>query len=278
MKFIRAFCIALSMYSRIPVPHFEWKEEDMKYPIVFFPFVGVIVSILQMLFFRYFKSWELPLITSAVIMCIIPFAVAGWIHMDGYMDTEDALASGKDREGMLQIMKDAHTGAKAVISMIIYCAILFAAVYTMLFAASERPASLILFNGISEPVNNKKIPLVWGLGFILSRVMSAMAAVSFECADKKGTLYRFSGKGKKDTSGICRCILIIWLAVTVAFMLNEDLMAGSVIVLVMLLIFIHYWAFTKKRFGGITGDTAGWFLCRAELWMSVTAAFIAVIR
>ena len=38
---MRAAIIAFSMYSRIPMPMFEWKEEDMKYAMCFFPLVGV---------------------------------------------------------------------------------------------------------------------------------------------------------------------------------------------------------------------------------------------
>ena len=33
---MRAAIIAFSMYSRIPMPMFEWKEEDMKYAMCFF--------------------------------------------------------------------------------------------------------------------------------------------------------------------------------------------------------------------------------------------------
>ena len=36
--------IALSMYSRIPVPFVEWKEEGMKYTLCFFPLVGVVLG------------------------------------------------------------------------------------------------------------------------------------------------------------------------------------------------------------------------------------------
>ena len=34
-----------------------------------------------------------------------------------------------------------------------------------------------------------------------------------------------------------------------------------------ILIFVRYYVVSKKQFGGITGDLAGWFLQKAELWM-----------
>ena len=34
-----------------------------------------------------------------------------------------------------------------------------------------------------------------------------------------------------------------------------------------LLVFARYHVVSGKQFGGITGDLAGWFLQKAELWM-----------
>ena len=40
MRLLRSACIALSMYTRLPVPQFPWKDEDMQYAICFFPLAG----------------------------------------------------------------------------------------------------------------------------------------------------------------------------------------------------------------------------------------------
>ena len=40
-----------------------------------------------------------------------------------------------------------------------------------------------------------------------------------------------------------------------------------VLVLAALLVFARYHVVSDKQFGGITGDLAGWFLQKAELWM-----------
>lgn len=49
MSVLKSFVIAFAMYSRIPVPQFEWKERDMRYVICFFPFVGVVIGAVTML-------------------------------------------------------------------------------------------------------------------------------------------------------------------------------------------------------------------------------------
>ena len=60
---------------------------------------------------------------------IISFAVAmllvnGGIHMDGFMDTIDALSSHKSRDDKIRILDDPHTGAFAIIYAIFYVLII----------------------------------------------------------------------------------------------------------------------------------------------------------
>ena len=44
-------------------------------------------------------------------------------------------------------------------------------------------------------------------------------------------------------------------------------LGGWALVLAALLVFARYHVVSNKQFGGITGDLAGWFLQKAELWM-----------
>ena len=46
MHIIKAMIIAFSTYSKIPMPQFEWKEEDMRYSMCFFPWVGAVIGAL----------------------------------------------------------------------------------------------------------------------------------------------------------------------------------------------------------------------------------------
>ena len=45
MGIVKSFLIAFSMYSRIPVPQFQWEERDMRYIFCFFPWVGAVVGV-----------------------------------------------------------------------------------------------------------------------------------------------------------------------------------------------------------------------------------------
>ena len=46
MRLLNSLAIAISMYSKIPVPMVDWNEKNMKYAMCFFPVVGVITGII----------------------------------------------------------------------------------------------------------------------------------------------------------------------------------------------------------------------------------------
>ena len=48
MKLLRSFCMALSMYSRLPVPHVAWEEENMAYALCFLPVVGAFIALFSL--------------------------------------------------------------------------------------------------------------------------------------------------------------------------------------------------------------------------------------
>ena len=44
MHIIRGIAVAFSTYSKIPMPQFVWKEEDMRYSMCFFPWIGAVIG------------------------------------------------------------------------------------------------------------------------------------------------------------------------------------------------------------------------------------------
>ena len=118
MHLVKSLAVALSMYSKIPVPAVEWKEENMKYAMCFFPVVGVAVGILQYLAAAVLLGLtDCGAVLFSAVMTLIPVLVTGGIHLDGFADTTDAIASWGSKEKKLEILKDPHTGAFAVIGL-----------------------------------------------------------------------------------------------------------------------------------------------------------------
>lgn len=247
MSFIKSLLhsaiVAVSMYSKIPVPYIEWNEKNMRHAICFFPLVGVVIAVLEYVLLRFCAVLFSSDILRSCLMLFIPLAVTGGIHADGFMDTNDALCSYADREQRLAIMKDPHAGAFAVIHLVMYT---------------------VLFLGFASIVKS----YVWCMIFILSRIFSGISVVTFKCAKKDGTLYSFASKSDRTVSVVIFLFQLVACSAVIVFL---EPVSGAVCVCVALIVFWIYHALSLKKFGGITGDLAGWFLCNAELWM--TAAF-----
>lgn len=242
MKFIiNGFIIAISAYSKIPMPKVEWNRRNMKYALCFFPVIGLIIGAL-------FYGWsEICYICGfnqtffALVGAVIPIIITGGIHMDGFMDTADALHSYEKKEKKLEILKDPRIGAFAVIAAICYF-LLYVAGLTLIW--------------------KKKQLLLLGLGFIISRTLSGMSMVWFPTAKKDGTAYTFSSAAHKPT---IRVVLVTLLALCFISAVMIDPIIGAVMALAAMWVWTYYYYMSKKQFGGITGDLAGYFLCLCEL-------------
>ncbi len=114
MRLMRAIAIAFSTYSRIPMPRVDWSEENQRYSMCFFPLVGLAVGLALWLWLWLCDLWALGAFARGALGAALPLLVSGGIHMDGFMDTLDAMASWQPREKRLEILKDVHTGAFAV--------------------------------------------------------------------------------------------------------------------------------------------------------------------
>ena len=109
-----SFKVAFAMFSKIPVPQADWKEENMRYMFCWLPFVGTIIGAVSIGIFllgTYFGFEENFL---AVLLVLVPVFITGGIHVDGLLDTADAMSSWQERKRRLEILKDTHTGAFAV--------------------------------------------------------------------------------------------------------------------------------------------------------------------
>ena len=255
MSFLKALCISFAIYSKIPVPHFEWTEKEMRFQLIFFPWVGAVIGALLVLW-KYVCDW-LPIgnIPYVLIDVAIPLLVTGGFHVDGYMDTMDALKSYKTREEKLEILKDPHIGAFSVIML---------AVAGLIFAAAMAGM-------------NRSFMVSFAGAFFLSRSLSGTAVMIFPPAKKDGMLRTFgdtSGRGKNNAVLIA---LLVEAAAGAAFMIIMNVLAGLFMVLAALVVFLYYRNKSLKEFGGITGDTAGFFVTVSEIAMAVAAWAVSVI-
>ena len=253
MHILKSFVIAFSIYSKIPVPQFEWKDEDMKYMLCFFPWIGAVIGGCVYLWSCLCGIFDVGIICHTLIGAAVPLVITGGFHVDGFMDTMDAFHSYRPREKKLEILKDSHIGAFAVIMLAMY--------------------GIIYIGAFSEVADPKLLKIVCG-GFFLARCLSGISIVTFPSAKKDGMLYLFASSSQKV---IVKWSLYLQGITCICFMLWQSLYAGILVVVAAFLAFVYYYHRTKKELGGITGDTAGYFVLICEASMMIVAAGINVL-
>lgn len=252
MHLLKGCVIAFSMYSKIPMPHLEWKEEDMKYMICFFPLVGPVIGLLAYLWIFICGAISIGAFARIAVLSVLPVLISGGIHVDGFMDTMDAVHSHREKERKLEILKDSHIGAFAVIML---------AVYGLLYLAA-----------LSE-ISDKKMVVIFCLGFFLSRTMSAFALATMKNARGSGTAYTFAkGAALKKT----RAVLMIYATFALAIMTFVYPPAGAAMTAITVLWYLGFNFFSNRNFGGITGDMLGYYLMISELLTAAVAAVFSI--
>ena len=234
----QSFTLATAMYSKLPMPRVEWGPDAMSHVFCFFPWIGLAIGALELLWFWIAAKLNLGSLLFAAVAALIPIAVTGGIHLDGLCDTCDALGSHQSRERKLEILKDSHTGAFALIGLGAYL-LLDVALW-----AEAKPCLALAF-----------IPVV-------SRSLSGLCAVTMPNARGSGLLASFSENSHLRHN---RIVLALWLLAAALALGCLPGWEGVAILAGALLALAYYRHMSLKEFGGITGDLEGWFLQICEL-------------
>ena len=254
MNALRSIAMAFAMFSRIPMPRIEWKKENMRYMLCFFPFVGAAAGLLTLGVSWLGEYFGFGTGFMAMALILVPVLVTGGIHVDGLLDTSDALSSWQERSRRLEILKDSHAGAFAVITAAVYFVTWYGA-YDQLYTSENMEAIAIM-----------------SLGFMVSRCLSGIGVIVFPKAKSDGTVAEFS---RNSSDVISRNVLIVYLILLAAVMIWIEPVWGIAAFAGALVIFGYYHHTAMKYFGGTTGDLSGFFLCICEAGMAVILAVVS---
>lgn len=241
MVLFETIAVAFGMFSAVPLPQPRWNEKNMRYAMCAFPLIGVVIGLVWAAWAWGCGCFGLPALLRAAGLCLVPVLLTGGIHLDGYADTCDALASCADPAKKQAILADPHCGAFAVIRLCSY----FVATVGLCGAIDPTPAAC----------------LCMGLCFTLERALSGLAVTSFPLAKNTGLAHTFATTADRDRVRLVLTVLCVLLCALLV------LAGGGLAVLAGLLVFWHYHRTAVRQFGGLSGDLAGWFVQRAELWM-----------
>ena len=247
-----SFKAAFAMFSRIPVPGADWDEGKLKYIMVFFPFVGALIGGVSFGIWnlmRYVFDYDEKLI--AAVMILIPVLITGGIHLDGLLDTADALGSHRNREKMLEILKDSHSGAFAVIS--------------------ACTSFIVFYGAMTQIVLNRRKVIILCFCYFMSRCISGFSVVSLPTTSKEGTVAGFSRQADKT---VTRILLILFLFAAYGLLLRTHLVYSGVTTATALAVYLMFRHTALKYFGGVNGDLCGYFVCTCEVTCALVLSLL----
>ena len=254
MNGLKTIAVAFAMFSRVPVPNCPWEKESLRYALCAFPLVGVLIGLVCWGWSLLCVWLAIPSLLRAAGWSVLPVLLSGGIHLDGFCDTWDALSGHGSPEKAQEILKDPHVGAFAVIHLCLY----FILTLSLWTALPSYPPVVVL------------------LSFCLSRSLSGLAVATFPLAKNSGLAFTFAQAA--DRKKVTVFLTILSGALILLLALAGQGVEGWLAAAAALAVFAYYHRMARVRFGGLSGDLAGWFLQTAELWMLAALELAALLR
>lgn len=227
---MKRFLLMLQFFTRIPINKaLDIKKDDFSKGIVYFPVVGLIVGgltslvyYISSLFFQDFVSFIMVLLTSTLL--------TGGLHLDGLADTCDGLFSARNKERMLEIMRDSCIGTNGALGMI--------------FILGLKVAFLL---SVSKELLLPAIVLMPVIG------RTTMAVVMYKgkyAREGEGLGNLFIGK-----TSLSSTIITLFLGIISAYILLSYTGVLAFVLCILLGFYLRY--IFSLKLGGLTGDLLG---------------------
>ena len=247
-----SFLMAFSTYSISPKTKMERNRENTMYILVFVPLIGFIIGFVIRCWATAYPYLCDYAVLPAVVGAVLPSILSAGAHLDGFFRTVDALCSHQTREKKLKILEDSHGG---------YFAIIVCVCYFMLAIGiwSEMPVDGLF---------------VLAYGYVISRALYGFSILACKhVKESKCSVYM--------PEGILRYVqifvMLIYVGIAALSMLRLNSEIGIACILGALISFVYYIIVSYREFGGVTEDSAGFFVQICEVAIPL-AALIAYKR
>ncbi len=222
-----AFLAALQFLTVLPpLVRREFSARELGSAVGYFPLVGLLIGGLLCGANELTRDLWPPAIRAALTLVIWVLA-SGALHLDGYLDACDGLFGGRTPEKRLEIMRDEHVGAFAVIGG----ALLILTKYAALTALPDVVAPYLLAPALGR----------WGM---------TLAIVFFPYARKEGL-----GRAMKDHAGWLQVVVASLTVAATCWWAGHTRAVLAVAVAGGITLWVAYVAL--RRIHGLTGDIYG---------------------
>lgn len=248
---INQIVLLIQFMTRIYVPlKVEYSEEKLAKGIKYFPLIGYFIGLIIFVIVNILNKYVDNKYIISLLIILLELKLVGLIHVDGLADSFDGLFSYRDKDKILEIMKDSRVGTNGVVILIFYYL-----------------AKLIL---IAEIISHgdMRCLIVYP---IIARMSTSVNAGFGVYARDKGMSTGIIGMNKaKD--GIFSMILTLILTILVYY--NSGMLKGIAMLITGILFIFYFRQVVYKKIDGITGDTMGASLEMTGLIVLLVGAII----
>ncbi len=224
------FRVAGAFLTIFPVARgLTMEPERLGRSMAFFPAVGITLGLGLVV-----MNWLLSaLIPRAVLDCLLVLtmiAVTGGLHLDGIADLIDGLVGGKDREGVLRIMKESRVGAMGVVGLVMVVLLKYLCLYHV--PLEMKSAALIFMPGAGRWI----------------QVVLASYCRYIRSGSRSGSAFA-------EYAGEREALIATATLIVTAFVLFK--MTGIFLIFLLGLAAMSLIRYFQARLGGVTGDVLG---------------------
>jgi len=244
VRVLKAFFMCLGMFTALPCPWRPWDEEARSLMTACLPLVGLVIGVLWYTF-ALLGRLLLPQSLLAVLIAALPLLLTGFMHLDGFMDTSDAMLSWRPLEKRIQILKDVHCGSFSVVAVVL----LILSMYAAACDASGGDLRILIL-----------IPTV-------SRCLSAFYVSAFKPIGHS----EYAAMKHGIATPLTALLILLFTLLCGSLWLGLNSIACLIAVILGYCAAMHWCMHTLK---GVSGDLAGFSLCVGELCGLIALAAI----
>ena len=204
----------------------DYADADVGRSAIFFPMIGLILGSLLAVVNFLLAPFASAGLLSVLLVTLLAFMTRG-LHLDGVGDTFDGLGAGGDRDRVLSVMDDSHTGTFGLIAIVL---VLFLKINALESLDVDRWRVLL-----TAPILGR-----WAMVLLAYRSKAAKVGLGSNLIDHLKTKH------------FLLATLLTLLLVAAIFRGNGIVMMAWVAVFT-----VASKSYFHRRLGGVTGDTFG---------------------
>lgn len=169
-KMIDGLILAIQFLTRLPIKKsVEFNETNLSKSTFFFPLTGMVIGGIGSLCYQIFSHLNEYIGTFFALVSMI--VLTGGLHLDGLSDTCDGFLSYRDKDRVLEIMKDSRIGTFGVIAIVLDILLKYILIFSiqedifLILTLSYGNSRLV----ISYIMSTKKVGRKGGIGDMFHR-------------------------------------------------------------------------------------------------------------